>query len=87
MSQELSITYALSTSPLLPKEIRDMLYVDTDGEAEISLPDRTLTAIPLDESRRAQTKKKRIAGLNRGMISMSEDFNAPLPDEFWLGQE
>jgi prevent-host-death family protein len=32
-------------------------------------------------------KKKRIAGLNRGAVSMSEDFDKPLPDEFWLGQE
>jgi prevent-host-death family protein len=31
-------------------------------------------------------KKKRIAGLNRGMISTAEDFDEPLPDEFWLGQ-
>ena len=30
----------------------------------------------------AAPKKKRVAGLNRGMISMSEDFDAPLPDEF-----
>lgn len=35
----------------------------------------------------APTKKKRIAGLNRGMIQTSEDFDAPLPDEFWLGKE
>jgi antitoxin (DNA-binding transcriptional repressor) of toxin-antitoxin stability system len=27
----------------------------------------------------------RIAGLNRGAMQMSDDFNAPLPDEFWLG--
>jgi antitoxin (DNA-binding transcriptional repressor) of toxin-antitoxin stability system len=32
-------------------------------------------------------QKKRIAGLNRGQIWMSEDFDAPLPDEFWLGEE
>lgn len=32
-------------------------------------------------------KKKRIAGLNGGMIWTSEDFDAPLPDEFWLGKE
>ncbi|MBA3322270.1 MAG: type II toxin-antitoxin system Phd/YefM family antitoxin [Pyrinomonadaceae bacterium] len=31
--------------------------------------------------------KKRIAGLNRGMIWTSEDFDAPLPDDFWLGRE
>jgi len=32
-------------------------------------------------------EKKRVAGLNRGTISASEDFDDPLPDEFWLGQE
>jgi len=35
----------------------------------------------------AHSKKKRVAGLNRGTISTSEDFDEPLPDEFWLGQE
>ncbi|HEY6804880.1 MAG TPA: type II toxin-antitoxin system Phd/YefM family antitoxin [Pyrinomonadaceae bacterium] len=33
------------------------------------------------------SKGKRVAGLNRGTVSMSEDFDKPLPDEFWLGQE
>ena len=32
-------------------------------------------------------KKKRIAGLNRGTIWTSDDFDAPLPDEFWLGNK
>lgn len=27
----------------------------------------------------------RIAGLHRGMIWTSDDFDAPLPDEFWTG--
>jgi prevent-host-death family protein len=35
----------------------------------------------------AHCRKKRIPGLNRGTISMSEDFDKPLPDEFWLGQK
>jgi prevent-host-death family protein len=35
----------------------------------------------------ARSKKKRVAGLNRGSISTSKDFDEPLPDEFWLGQE
>lgn len=30
------------------------------------------------------TAKKRIAGLNRGEIQVSNDFDTPLPDEFWL---
>ena len=29
----------------------------------------------------------RIAGLHKGAIWTSEDFDAPLPDEFWTGQE
>jgi hypothetical protein len=28
----------------------------------------------------------RIAGLNAGMIWTSDDFDEPLPDEFWLGE-
>jgi Protein of unknown function (DUF2281) len=32
-------------------------------------------------------KRQRVLGLNKGEISMSDDFNAPLPDEFWLGEE
>ena len=31
--------------------------------------------------------KRRVAGLNRGTIWTSEDFDGPLPDGFWLGQE
>lgn len=33
-----------------------------------------------------QTKQKRVLGLNRGEYWMSDDFNHPLPDEFWLGE-
>ncbi len=32
-------------------------------------------------------KGKRVAGLNRGKMHMSDDFDAPLPDEFWLGEQ
>ncbi len=31
--------------------------------------------------------KPRIAGLHPGAITMAEDFDAPLPDEFWLGKD
>jgi antitoxin (DNA-binding transcriptional repressor) of toxin-antitoxin stability system len=27
----------------------------------------------------------RIAGLNKGEIWVSDDFDAPLPDQFWMG--
>ncbi|MDQ3255575.1 MAG: type II toxin-antitoxin system prevent-host-death family antitoxin [Acidobacteriota bacterium] len=32
-------------------------------------------------------QKKRIAGLNRGKVWASADFDEPLPDEFWVGQQ
>jgi prevent-host-death family protein len=32
-------------------------------------------------------KRKRVAGLNRGSISVSDDFDEPLLPEFWLGRE
>ena len=32
-------------------------------------------------------RKERIAGLNEGEIWTSNDFDAPLPDEFWAGQK
>jgi antitoxin (DNA-binding transcriptional repressor) of toxin-antitoxin stability system len=32
----------------------------------------------------AQKTKQRVAGLNKGMIWTSDDFDAPLPDEFWI---
>ncbi|BAY07983.1 DUF2281 domain-containing protein [Calothrix sp. NIES-2098] len=30
--------------------------------------------------------QRRVLGLNQGEIWMSNDFNDPLPDEFWLGE-
>ncbi len=33
-----------------------------------------------------QVPEQRILGLNQGEIWMSDDFNDPLPDDFWLGE-
>lgn len=32
-------------------------------------------------------KKKRIFGMHEGQGWISDDFTAPLPDEFWLGED
>lgn len=32
-----------------------------------------------------QAPKKRVAGLNKGKIKASENFDDPLPDDFWTG--
>ena len=34
-----------------------------------------------------QTGQPRVPDLHRGEIWMSDDFDEPLPDEFWLGEE
>ena len=38
--------------------------------------------IPLSSS-----QGKRIPGLHSGAVEMSDDFDEPLPDEFWLGED
>ena len=35
----------------------------------------------------AQSLQQRIPDLEKGKYWMSDDFNDPLPDEFWLGEE
>jgi hypothetical protein len=42
------------------------------------------------EEAEPQTEKqprKRIAGLGKGTIVIADDFDEPLPDAFWLGEE
>lgn len=39
-------------------------------------------SLPLPEQ-----PKQRVAPLYPGAIEMSDDFDAPLPNEFWLGQQ
>ena len=40
----------------------------------------------IQEGKRQAQKKKRVLGLHAGSMRMSDDFDAPLPDEFWLGK-
>ncbi|NES99416.1 MAG: DUF2281 domain-containing protein [Sphaerospermopsis sp. SIO1G1] len=35
----------------------------------------------------SETTTQRIPGLHQGEIWISDDFNDPLPDEFWLGDD
>ncbi len=68
----------------IEKQLSDLLAIVSDGdEVVISQNGKPLARLePI-----AVNKKKRIAGLNRGMILTDDDFDAPLPDEFWLGKE
>ena len=43
--------------------------------------------VTIQESKKSQKKKKRIMGLHAGGgMWMSDDFDDPLPDEFWFGK-
>lgn len=66
------------------KQLAELLaIVEHNGEVVIAQNGKPLARLePITPK-----KKKRIAGLNRGMIWTSEDFDEPLPDEFWLGKE
>jgi hypothetical protein len=35
----------------------------------------------------SKPQQKRIAGLGQGKWWVADDFDAPLPDEFWLGTD
>ncbi len=34
-----------------------------------------------------RTSRQRVLGLHKGAVTISEDFDDPLPDDFWLGNE
>jgi antitoxin (DNA-binding transcriptional repressor) of toxin-antitoxin stability system len=64
------------------KEHLEELLLLVDAGAEIVLTDADTPRarlVPLASAR------KRKAGLHPGSIEISEDFDEPLPDEFWLG--
>lgn len=67
------------------KQLAELLAIVEHGSeiviAQNGKPIARLAAVPNGK------KKKRIPGLNRGTIWTSEDFDAPLPDAFWLGNE
>ncbi len=61
--------------------------VISDGEkpvARIVPVGAVPTALSPDRPRQ---RRRRIAGLTPGVAHMSPDFDEPLPDSFWLGEE
>jgi hypothetical protein len=56
-----------------------------------SLLVEVLNSIQVAKNNAIEFEQKSVAtrtpGLHQGQIWMSEDFNEPLPDEFWLGED
>ncbi|MFM7438255.1 MAG: DUF2281 domain-containing protein [Snowella sp.] len=72
-----------------------MLTIETIINELDSVPEPLLAEV-LDFIRSVKDKSRafsntssspRIAGLHEGQVWMSDDFNDPLPDEFWLGDD
>ncbi len=51
------------------------------------LAERFLKELEEAESQTEAQPCKRMAGLGKGTIVIADDFDAPLPDSFWLGEE
>lgn len=66
-----------------PTQLADLLSLSSQGtEVIIAKDDQVLARlVPVVQ------QKSRIGNLNPGSISTTEDFAAPLPDEFWMGED
>jgi antitoxin (DNA-binding transcriptional repressor) of toxin-antitoxin stability system len=65
--------------------VKEYLLSLLEKDTEIIL---TEGDIPLAKLTQVEQKKsKRVAGLHPGAMTMHDDFDEPLPDSFWLGDE
>lgn len=67
----------------LPAKFTELIAQATTGMEVIVTEGNTPRArlVPLTPG------QTRIPGLHAGAMQMADDFDAPLPDEFWLGEE
>lgn len=65
-------------------QLSELLSIALEGNEIIITENKRPVArlIPITSSRRS-----RMAGLSRGEVWMSEDFDEALPEEFWTGTE
>ena len=75
-------------------QLKGLLELVREGnEILIAEGDKVFARIAPVERLRAETapaakaRRKRIAGLSRGAIEVSDDFDDPLPDSFWFGED
>lgn len=73
------------------KAIELSAEIDQNKQIHLQLP-KTINAqkakvvVMYEDEPEPQAKPLKL-GLHRGMIQISDDFNDPLPDEFWLGDD
>jgi len=69
----------------LPDDLADKLQAIARQEKRT--PEDFLRELLRDYPDPQQTPKQRTPGLGRGTIWVSDDFDAPLGDDFWLGDD
>ena len=65
----------------------DELLAELSEDTELLLVRGNVPIARLSPEPSPIIRKKRKAGLHEGQIWMADDFNAELPDSFWLGDE
>ena len=67
-----------------PPSLRDLVAWVQEGEEVLLVDGETPLAriVPA-----ATPQPARVAGLHAGQIWASDDFDAPLPDDFWTGDQ
>ena len=61
--------------------------LEADSEIRLIRGNREIARLLLAQNDEALQPRKRTLGLNEGQGRISDDFTAPLPDSFWLGEE
>lgn len=62
-----------------------LLLLHTNTEVLLTKGDRVIARLAKAEDT-PPVSQPRVAGLHAGTTWVSDDFDDPLPDEFWLGQ-
>ncbi len=79
-----------NNSVVLPNILLEQLHFETGQQFICTIKENGIYLIPKLASKNSKEKlplKPRIAGLGQGSIRTTEDFDQPLPDSFWLGEQ
>jgi len=60
----------------------DRILADLSDDLLLTTGEKSAFIVPP-----ATVQRQRVPGLNRGAVQLGDNFNDPLPDEFWLGIE
>ena len=61
-------------------------HLGLDLELPADIPTGPADVVLVFEHAQHPTPHQRVLGAQKGKMSTTDDFDAPLPDEFWLGE-